>query len=200
MKKPVNTQKEVKEDPGLFLLEASVLGSSNAIMNQESQGQRSFVNSDTLPGMIENTKAVLERFGVKVLGPVEDDPLFLYVELPEGWKKVPTEHSMWSDLVDDKGRKRAAIFYKAAFYDRSAHISLVPRFSVRLDYERHEKEKVIVADAWDCNKVIFSTDPVPVPSDRHEVYASDRKAEQHAREWLLMRWPDFDKDDAYWED
>ena len=200
MRKPINTQKEAKENPGLFLLEASFLGSSNTIRNQESQGQRSFVNSDTLPEMLETTKAVLERFGVKVLGPVEGDPLFLYVELPEGWKKVPTEHSMWSHLVDDKGRKRAAIFYKAAFYDRSTHISLVPRFSVRLDYELHEKMKLIVADVWDGDKVIFSTDPVPAPTSRDASYALEHKAELIARDWLAMRWPDWAKVDAYWEE
>ena len=31
---------------------------------------------------------------------------------------------MWSDLLDDKGVKRGSIFYKAAFYDRSAFLRL----------------------------------------------------------------------------
>jgi hypothetical protein len=46
------------------------------------------------------------------------------VSLPPGWKVVPTDHSMWSDLVDAKGEKRASIFYKAAFYDRDAFIRI----------------------------------------------------------------------------
>jgi hypothetical protein len=30
---------------------------------------------------------------------------------------------MWSQLVDAEGVPRVAIFYKAAFYDRKAHMS-----------------------------------------------------------------------------
>jgi hypothetical protein len=35
---------------------------------------------------------------------------------------------MHSDLLDEHGRKRAGIFYKAAFYDRHAHMSMTPRY------------------------------------------------------------------------
>jgi len=59
-------------------------------------------------------------FGEKV------DDLFTSVTLPEGWHKEATEHAMWSKLIDDQGRERASIFYKAAFYDRSAFMSITP--------------------------------------------------------------------------
>jgi hypothetical protein len=52
------------------------------------------------------------------------------VKLPEGWHIKATDHSMWSNLVDDKGRNRASIFYKAAFYDREAFLSFNRRFSM----------------------------------------------------------------------
>ena len=67
---------------------------------------------------------IMEAWGIVFLGPVPNDALFQYVTLPEGWHKQPTEHSMWSHLLDDKDRKRASIFYKAAFYDRSAQLHL----------------------------------------------------------------------------
>jgi len=53
------------------------------------------------------------------------------VELPIGWKKRSTGHSMWNDLVDDKGRVRATFFYKAAFYDRDAFINFERRYDFR---------------------------------------------------------------------
>jgi hypothetical protein len=84
-------------------------------------------NSDTLPTNFQGREA-LEAAGVKFGAAVKGDPMFTYVELPAGWKKRSTGHAMWSDLVDDKGRKRASIFYKAAFYDRSAHGSALPRY------------------------------------------------------------------------
>ncbi len=84
---------------------------------QEVAGQIAFVANETLPkDGIECVKAM----GVKVLDAADD--LFVNVQLPDGWRKKPTDHSMWSELLDDKGVKRAAIFYKAAFYDRSAFI------------------------------------------------------------------------------
>ena len=45
--------------------------------------------------------------------------------MPNGWKKQATDHSMWSELIDDKGKVRATIFYKAAFYDQRAFLNLV---------------------------------------------------------------------------
>lgn len=112
-----------KEDGLDLLARAMATGSSSdAILGQEAAGQQSFVKSTTLPAEIRG-KEILEAAGVKFLGPVEGDDLFQYVELPEGWKKEPTDHSMWSKLVDEQGRERASIFYKAAFYDRRAHAS-----------------------------------------------------------------------------
>lgn len=94
-----------------------------AIEAQEAEGQRELVQSAQLPVECHaECKAKLEAAGVKFGPALPDDPLFCNAELPAGWKKVPTDHSMWSDLVDEKGEKRAAIFYKAAFYDRSAFI------------------------------------------------------------------------------
>jgi len=118
------SDKKVRKEDGLDLF-MRALGTNDggrAIMDQESAGQQSFVSSDTLPTDLRG-KEILEAAGVKFLGVVEDDDMFQYVELPDGWKKVPTDHSMWSNLVDEQGRVRASIFYKGAFYDRSAHAS-----------------------------------------------------------------------------
>jgi hypothetical protein len=91
---------------------------------QEARGQLDFVASETLPKEMLHgcTREKLEEMGIRFGDDVDD--LFVSVELPDGWEKRPTDHSMWSELVDDKGVVRANIFYKAAFYDRNAHISL----------------------------------------------------------------------------
>jgi hypothetical protein len=73
---------------------------------------------------VEGLDAVAEALGIELLAHHEDDPLFRRVRLPEGWGFRYTDHSMWTDLVDDNGKKRAGIFYKAAFYDRRASIQL----------------------------------------------------------------------------
>ena len=81
---------------------------------------------------------------------------------------------MWSDLVDDKGRKRTSIFYKAAFYDRSAHIGVNRRYGISIDYNRLDAEKVAVAMVTDGDAVIFTTDPVGFEEDKARYDAQDK--------------------------
>lgn len=196
----VNTTKETNENPLNFLRYSMIVGSSNAIEFQESQGQKSFVNSDTIPteGPFynrepEKNKAILEAFGFKLLGEVPGDPIFQFVEMPAGWKKVPTEHSMWSDVVDDKGRKRMAIFYKAAFYDRSAHYHFLSRFSVKRDYEA-EGNGLAIAHIKDGEKIIFSTQPIKLLT-----FSTGDIATKTAIEWLTEHYPNWQDPTAYWE-
>lgn len=94
----------------------------DAIEMQEKRGQSDLVNSDSLPTEIYG-KEKLETLGIKFGEPYLDDPLFCDAVLPKGFKKVPHNHNMWSDLVDANGKVVAIIFYKAAFYDRKASIA-----------------------------------------------------------------------------
>jgi hypothetical protein len=110
-----------KRDPLLHLVGMIGEGQGVYITGMEADGQRQVVNSDALP-----TKAPwdeLEALGF-VKGERQDD-LFTSCTLPDSWKRQGSDHSMWSHIVDERGVKRVAIFYKAAFYDRSAHASLV---------------------------------------------------------------------------
>src|SRR6185436_8068032 len=74
-------------------------------------------------------------------------------------KKIATDHSMYTDLVDDKGRVRASIFYKAAFYDRKADISFKRRFSIRVVTSLPEEE----LGRWEERTVL-----VPNPNYRED--------------------------------
>lgn len=199
---PRNTAQEVRDSPILGLVTA--MGEGSGILAQEAQGQRSFVGSDTLPTDIGrysdyNTKAILEAAGVKFLGVVEGDDMFQYVDLPRGWKKMATDHSMWSKLVDDKGRERASIFYMAAFYDRSAHMSLSTRFGVRRDYDRQDNENVAVAHVMDGSKVVHTTEPIQLPTDDRKKYKVAEQADKVAVEWLDKNHPDWRNPGAYWD-
>jgi hypothetical protein len=201
---PGNTAAEMKKYPMGFVLEAIVLGQGPAIKGQEARGQQDLVNSTTLPTEMGSydgytTKTVMEQAGVKFLGPVEGDELFQYVELPPGWKKVATDHSMWTKLVDDKGRERAAIFYKAAFYDRKAYMGLTSRYGINRDYEREKNENVAVAHVTDRDQVIHTTEPLSLPADRDERYKISDKALKAAGEWLKKNFPDWENPGAYWD-
>ena len=100
---------------------------AGGVIEQEKQGQRELVASSQLPvdGLLGDKRPRWEALGVKILDDgVSDDPLFCHVELPAGWRKVPTEHPLWTNLVNQDGEIVATIRYKAAFYDRYADISL----------------------------------------------------------------------------
>ncbi len=96
-----------------------VASTPGGIEEQEAQGQRNLCSSSKLPKEIhQGSRADFEAMGIK-FGTDADD-LFVNVTLPPSWEIRPTGHSMWSELVDAEGKVRAGIFYKAAFYDRSA--------------------------------------------------------------------------------
>jgi hypothetical protein len=85
----------------------------------ERDGQQQLVHSDRLP---TDRRGDFEALGFTFGEPDPDDPLFCPATLPDGWEKRSTDHSMGSVIVDPLGRERVSIFYKAAFYDRSAQV------------------------------------------------------------------------------
>lgn len=117
--------KEPAEQTG-FLAEAMVTGSPETfILGQERAGQHQLVNSDRLPSDFRGDRAEWEALGFTFGEPDERDPVFMPATLPPGWRRQGSDHAMWSHLVDPQGRQRAALFYKAAFYDRSASMHLI---------------------------------------------------------------------------
>ena len=124
-----NTTTQALENPTIGLLAAM------NIPAQESSAQRELINSTQLPSKNGSYNAPMsasdqyKKMGIKVIGLTKGDELFADVELPSGWEKRSTSHSMWNELVDDRGRVRATFFYKGAFYDRDAFISFERRFN-----------------------------------------------------------------------
>ncbi len=194
-KAPRNTAQEFEVQP---------LRVGSGIPVQEEQGQRLFVGSETLPTEMDprsdyDTKAILEDAGVTFLGIVEGDDIFQFVELPAGWKKMSTNDPMWSKLIDDKGRDRATIFYKAAFYDRRAQMSLSTRFRLQRNYERQQYENVAVVHVLDRDEVAYATDPIEFPYEDDKKHQVTKQAYEAAVAWLDKNYPDWRNPGAYWD-
>ena len=123
---------------------------------------------------------------------------------------------MYSDLVDDRGRKRAGIFYKTAFYDRNAHISLAARYhSGTQSVGGHHTgasidERCYEGFLKDGKEIIFRTSPTEsepkISYDDNElrkkwlkwVDARDAKRSE-AEAWLQAKFPDYREPLAYWD-
>jgi hypothetical protein len=194
-----NTAKAAKEAPLLELVEARLVGLSAMIENQEARGQAELVRSEVLPtNGIEAVRGMIESQGGSIGEKVDGDEMFTNVKLPEGWEKRRTDHSMWSDLCDDKGRKRAAIFYKAASYDRSASISACLRFQIdRYGHDVEGEVRVSIKDA--CGEVDFSTDIVQVRDGEEEEWDIRDRLADEARAHLDEHFPDWSSPNAYWD-
>lgn len=121
MNKPRNTTREANNDPFGTLV---TVGFGGGIEAQESAGQAQLVNSTAIPTDMHCKPEELEALGF-TLGEVHaDDPMFRDATLPEGWSREGSDHAMWSYIVDERRFRRVSIFYKAAFYDRSAHLGI----------------------------------------------------------------------------
>ena len=203
---------------------AIIAATPGGIEAQEAKGQRDFLASTILPKKCAGcSREQLEAIGIEFGEDVDD--LFVQVTLPSGWIKTATDHSMHSELRDEKGRIRAGIFYKAAFYDRRADIHLWPRFTCGVEpvegwkqdtCDYHESEWHGVARDRDRGEIIWSTahllepEPECPPYDAshkndpiREVWLTwiDRKDDLHrkAREWLDEQYPKWRDPLAYWD-
>lgn len=169
-----------------------VASTPGGIEAQEAQGQKDFVASEALPvKCLRCTREQLEQIGIIFGAPVDD--LFVNCQLPEGWKKMPTDHSMWSRLVDDKERVRASIFYKAAFYDRNAHIVLENFISLSSLYgDSPIQGKVINAN----KEVLYETKKTELP-DKEPWQVRD-KLQKECELWLKENYLNYRDPLAYW--
>lgn len=91
---------------------------------QEARGQQELVASTDLPSDTRGTDEAFIALGFSFGEPHAHDPLFRPTTLPQGWTKTGTDHSMHSVIRDEQGRDRVGVFYKAAFYDRRADMTL----------------------------------------------------------------------------
>lgn len=144
------------------------LAGFNNIESQEAEGQKEFCQESLMPkknnsyGIQDDILTQYKKLGIEIIG--DHDELFYKVKLPKGWKRIPTEHSMWNKLIDEQGRQRALIFYKAAFYDERSHFCISCRFTIRInnDYYEHKVEKYnddmkYWGELLDGEKVIYTT-------------------------------------------
>jgi hypothetical protein len=197
-------------------LESTIIATTpGGIERQEAQGQADMVRNCRLPKKLNGydqkytIQQAYEKMGIKVLGDADD--IFYKVQLPEGWQLKPQEdssNSYWSNLIDNKGRNRASIFYKAAFYDRSAHISLERRFSCEVEPEDHyekdisskERSKMLwQGTVYDGKKAIFATKPIIRSGDASKREAEEKKMLAECEAFLKKNYPKWKDDFAYWD-
>lgn len=76
---------------------------------------------------------------------------------------------------------------------------LETRFQTRRDYERQDKEGVAVTYVIDGDQVIYTTDPIQLPTDSDKQYDVAKKADEFAKLWLQKNHPNWENPGAYWD-
>lgn len=182
------------------------------IERQEANEQAAMIEKHRLPidlkvhgkpYSLEERWALLEKHtGIKIID--KYDELFYNVSLPEGWKVVAAEgHSMWSYLHDPKGRVRAGIFYKGAFYDRRANWSLEHRYYVGDVYDTPNKQyaegATRTSGVWDAatKTALWQASEFYDPTSRDWGLQDRLRAE--ADSWIDRTFPEFNDCFAYWD-
>lgn len=173
-----------------------VHGSDKTIEDMEAQGQRDVCGQvDALPSLAsERDIEALEAAGVKFGDLVDGDPLWRRVEVPRGWKIEPTPHPMWSALKDQNGAVRGRIFYKAAFYDRRAHLYAAVRYDICFGEDKAKEESWYQVVDRKTGQVLIAYPPI------HDGEAGFDEQYEAARQWLAEHFPGADSPAAYWEE
>ncbi|RCG27229.1 hypothetical protein DQ384_26280 [Sphaerisporangium album] len=152
MSRPRNTRNQIISIPALHGM--SIPG---AIEKQEAEGAAAMQRGDCeiIPVEINGgTEADLIALGF-VLGPVDPaDRLMREATLPAGWKRTGTGHSMHTDIVDELGRKRIGIFFKNAWYDRRADLSITSVYGY-IGTCLHQGQTPILDGEWATREAVL---------------------------------------------
>lgn len=189
------------------------LGQCLDIEGEERCGGQEMAAADQLPA--DGFMLSAQRYGAAVVlfnqiftaagGKIGDrsegDPLFVDVTLPPGWKKEKTEHPLWTHLLDANGNVRAKIFYKAAFYDRAAHLSPVARFYATTTVPDPAKScdgQPAVPVILDSNhRVLWRGGQVK--ENPNKSWEANDQARETAQIMLAKCYPDHENLGAYWD-
>jgi len=175
---------------------AMATGDTDAVIRaQEKAGQAQLVNSDRLPTDLNGNQADFEALGFTFGEPDQRDPMFRPATLPDGWKREGSDHDMWSYVVDQLGRRRVAIFYKAAFYDRRAFVRLNTIEGYVFDCQ-HKGVDVITDATWATPAAVVDAardwaeraqESVDLWARRADDHGVDKDAERYIAEYKAER-------------
>jgi hypothetical protein len=133
---PIENTRE--RDPPIHLFGMVAAGPEKYLQDMQAGGQRQLAKSSQIPRDTRGiTKEQLTELGFEFpeTNRAPDD-LFMDATLPAGWSLKPDEGgSYWTYILDTNGLRRFMIFYKAAYYDRSAFMKQLSRFMIRKDYD-----------------------------------------------------------------
>ena len=186
----------------LEMMVRTLSGEPNVLEHMEKEGQQRAVNNTMVAKKMFPSRKKWEELGFTFTD-IPGDNVLCKATLPEGWEMVAIDHSMWNNIIDEQGRVRGSMFYKAAFYDREARMNLNQRYRIIIDYlDDHvttevyfgnPEEKIFVAGQ--IHKADFSS------QESIDTYYNELNRLQYLAECFAnLNYPDWRDEKAYWDD
>lgn len=177
------------------LLFGMMCGSDIAIDRAEKEEQYRVINECELPKSMKPNQVCFEKLGF-CFEDIGDD-VMLKAKLPEGWS-MKAEDSYHTNILDEKGRVRAAFFYKGVFYARTGHMVAYCRYGVKSEVTiKGNIEDGATVFVYDRNNDSIVKKFGSFPDswcDEHE------KAREDAYKWLKEHFPSCEDPTAYWDE
>ena len=192
----------MNEMDGLMMLFRAMNGEKNVIEHMEKEGQTEAVKNTMMAIKMNPKKEEWEKLGF-VFTEIPGDDVLCNAQMPEGWSMKATDHSMWSEIIDNKGLKRGSMFYKASFYDRRAHMSLEPRYRVCVRYidDNYTTKEIYFGNE---KEKLFIAGQLYIPKDAsNEEFKTKMEEEDKLKsiafEFAKENYPDWKDVNAYWD-
>lgn len=168
----------------------------------EEEGQRELLaaNGASLP-ITGSEHPCFAKMGI-VFGAALDG-FFREATLPPGWSlEASGEHVMWTDLVDDRGRKRARLHHKALLTARMASMKPTVRYIARIEYQGEfgrpgESNRGFVFDNSTQTEIFTTRTLRREGNDR--MFLKTDTLKQEVAQWLKEHFPDHEDPAAYWD-
>ena len=176
-------------------------GESNVLEHMEKEGQKRAVNNTMVAKKMFPSRKKWEELGFTFTD-IPGDNLLCNATLPEGWKLEATDHSMWNNFIDEQGRERGSMFYKAAFYDRDAHMQLYNRYKVIKDYlDDHVTTEVYFGNPEEKLFVAGQIHKDYSSQESIDAYFDELERLQYlADNFANLYYPNWRDETAYWDD
>lgn len=180
-----------------------------------SRGAAEVRMSDELPAKDTadpEVQAALLSLGFKLGGVQSGNPMFREAEMPKGWTRKSTDHYMYTNVLDAKGRVRAQIGFKAQAYDPWTSFVLYRRFSLRQIYPKDQerergtvkfsvRDRLAKPEKDGSEGIIFTT--VGVHVLRKNYTRNDELEKEHVAAcaaWLDRNYPKWQEHTGHWDD
>ncbi len=171
-----------------------ITGSGSKVLDiVQNQEQQRAGAERLLPCEMHPNSKSFEAVGF-IFEEIPGDSVLCHATLPAGWR-TEFDGVHWTELLDEKGRKRGSSFYKSAFWDRNGHMSLDCRFSI--GYERSDETDIttIFIRDYQGNNIYTIGSTTCRWGDKEY-----RKLKKRAEGYMKEHYPDWKNPVAYWDD